>query len=74
LRYWNEHEAHESFQFLHTLVEDICERYPRIYLEDFVSQLDPRSYKRKVTRENTKRYPISTSLEPFLHHASYWKP
>jgi hypothetical protein len=48
LRYWNEHEACESFQYLHILVENICQRYHRIYLEDIDSQLDPRSYKRSL--------------------------
>jgi hypothetical protein len=32
---------HNSSQYLHTLVENVCQRYHKIYLEDFVSQLDP---------------------------------
>jgi hypothetical protein len=48
LRYWNEHEAFQSFQYLHTLVESVCQKYHRINLEDSVSQLDPRNYKRSL--------------------------
>jgi hypothetical protein len=42
----NEHEAYISCQYLHTLVENIDQRYRRIYLEDFALLLDPRRYKR----------------------------
>jgi hypothetical protein len=32
---------HNSSPYLHTLVENVSQRYHKIYLEDFVSQLDP---------------------------------
>jgi hypothetical protein len=33
---------------LQTLVESVCQKCHRINLEDFVSQLDPRNYKRSL--------------------------
>jgi hypothetical protein len=44
----NMRHANTIFQYLHPLVENMYQRYHRIYLEDFVSQIDPRSYKRSI--------------------------
>jgi hypothetical protein len=44
-----------------TLIENVCQRYHRIHLEDFVSQLDSRSYKKdywtlKITKKVLLRH------------------
>ncbi len=55
-RYWNEHEAHESCEYLHALVENVYQRYHMIYLEKFASQLDSRSYKESLYNSTYKMF------------------